>query len=543
MKKILKLFNKQVAEGLSHHSLTKCSEYALKYRVMGQPIPGKWTFDFHPWLREMHDCNAELMVGKKSAQGGFTEVALNKAFFINDIHGLSVLYILPNTKPAAANFSSSRFDPALELSKHIGELYSDTKNIGHKRAGTASLFIRGSRSKADMKSDPAALMIFDEVEEMVQDNIPLAFERLSGQFFKQKYLLSTPTINDHGIDKYFKMTDQRHFFFRCPCCSRLTEFTYPECLVVVGDDPNGLEVLKSYYICKECKGTLKQEEKKSFLKDGIWVPTQENKTGVGYHINQMYSSTVTAAEMAIEVLKSSTDPRAETELYNSKLGQTHAVKGAQVSDDDLISCIGGHRMQTTADQTHVITMGVDVGTWLHIEIDKWKIPEGTNYFNAHEKAIPFVLCATKVKTFAELVDIIKSFHIHIGVIDANPERRKVEELISVYRCIYMCFYGNNAKGTETYKAKNETNAIGVDRTSWLDVSLGRFKSKKIVLPYDLSTEYKDHIKEPVRIYRQDPDGNQVATYLSVNADHYAHARNYAEIALNKFFEIGEFKDA
>ncbi len=72
----------------------------------------------------------------------------------------------------------------------------------------------------------------------------------------------------------------------------------------------------------------------------------------------------------------------------------------------------------------------------------------------------------------------------------------------------------------------------VDRTSWLDLSLGRIKRGAHHLPADTSLEYKDHVKAPVRIYRTDKNGNPVGSYVTGSeADHFAHARNYAEIAL------------
>ena len=45
-------------------------------------------------------------------------------------------------------------------------------------------------------------------------------------------------------------------------------------------------------------------------------------------------------------------------------------------------------------------------------------------------------------------------------------------------------------------------------------------------------EYKDHLQAPVRIYKRDKDGNPVGIYVTGNEqDHFAHARNYAEMAL------------
>jgi hypothetical protein len=71
----------------------------------------------------------------------------------------------------------------------------------------------------------------------------------------------------------------------------------------------------------------------------------------------------------------------------------------------------------------------------------------------------------------------------------------------------------------------------VDRTNWLDASLGRFNSRRIALPLDTSLDFKEHIKAFVRTYEEDADGNMKAKYVETGPDHFGHALNYAEIAL------------
>jgi len=71
----------------------------------------------------------------------------------------------------------------------------------------------------------------------------------------------------------------------------------------------------------------------------------------------------------------------------------------------------------------------------------------------------------------------------------------------------------------------------VDRTGWLDATLGRFKTKRIELPRDVSHEYREHIKSMVRTYIKDETGNPKARYIETGPDHFAHAQTYAEIAL------------
>jgi len=199
----------RIAEGLTRKSINTCARWSCAYRVIGGgAFAGPWTFKYHPWLIEMHNCEDELVIGKKAAQLGYTECALNKTFFNIDIKRNNCLYILPSSHPDASDFSTSRFDPALEDSKHLANIFSDVKNIGHKRAGAANLFIRGSRSRAQLKSVPAPFIVMDEVDEFVQENIPMVFERASGQLVSQSFLISTPTIEKYGISSYYDDSSQ-----------------------------------------------------------------------------------------------------------------------------------------------------------------------------------------------------------------------------------------------------------------------------------------------------------------------------------------------
>lgn len=165
MSTLTELIAEQVASGLKRKSVTSCSRWAETYREMGTPFPGPWRFDHHPWLLEMHDAEEDLLIGQKAAQMGYTEWAMNTAFFSMDIFGYDVLYILPSSDDAS-DFSSGRFDPALELSPHLRNFFADVNNVGLKRAGNNILYVRGSRSRSKLKSVPTPVMIYDEVDEM-----------------------------------------------------------------------------------------------------------------------------------------------------------------------------------------------------------------------------------------------------------------------------------------------------------------------------------------------------------------------------------------
>lgn len=524
------LFRQKVSSGLSRSSVKRCSQWACKYRYMGKPFPGVWTFDHHPWLRELHDDDSEHVVVQKAAQMGFTEWVLNTAFYYIDNHGESVLYVLP-TDNDASDFSASRFDPALQLSDHLRNLFSDVQNVGHKRAGSANLFVRGSRSKSQLKSIPAGVLIFDEIDEMVQSNVPLALERASGQLKKIIRMLSTATIPGHGINAYYQDSTQSSFFFKCPHCGKLITLTL-ENLIVTADSLTDPGIRDSHLVCGLCKNTLHHAAKSTYLRNGIYVPEHIDRDIKGYYVNQLYSPTVTPVDIAKSVIKARSNPAEEQELYNSKLGLCHTVEGAKITDQAIIDCTAHHVKSQSRTTPKPLTLGIDVGKWLHCVVYEWSFDTDI-VGDLSTQGRPRLLQETKVLNFEDLDKLMHEFRINAGVIDANPESRKSLEFCQRFPgLVYRCYYGNAVHGRHV-SYNDDLLAVTVDRTSWLDLTLGRFHQRHIRLPVDLSLEYKEQAKAPVRIYKKDSQGNPIATYVKAEKDddHFAHASNYAEIAL------------
>jgi len=508
--------------------------------VMGTPYPGPWTFNHHPWLKDMHDAEDGFCIGQKAAQMGYTEAVLNRTFYKMDIRQISVLYILPAKNPDASDFSASRFDPALDLSPYLQRLFSDVKNVGHKRAGATSLFIRGSRSRSGLKSLPVGQLIFDEVDEMTQENIPLAFERQSGQIEKQTWMISTPTIDTVGINGYFTRSSMGEFFFKCPSCSRMTQLIFPECLEIVGDDPNSTALKGSYYKCKECGNKLPHELKSDWINPDTteWVDAYKGRDYKGFHINQLYSPTIEPWRIAEAYLMGLISPAHEQEFHNSKIGQPHIVKGARVNDAEINQCIGNYKNgEICKSQGKIVTMGIDVGNWLHYVVIEWdlnKIFETPDInMNAHAK----VLEINKVLNFEDLDAIVYKHRPNGVVIHSQPEKRKSYEFVQrFFGMAWTCFYPPGLSGKQISKTKDTSGleleySVTVDRTGWLDLSLSRYRNNNIVLPLDIPNEFREHIKALVRKPEIDKNGNPIARYQNIGADHYGHAANYAEVAL------------
>lgn len=531
-----------LVSGLRTKTLSTCSRWAEARRVMGGDFAGPYGFRYHPWAREPHDSLANLNVSMKAAQMGFTEIGINRAFYILDKLRRDVLYVLP-TALNASDFSRSRFAPALKYSPYIKSMFTDVNTVNLKQAGTQTLYIRGSRGDSNLKSIPVSELILDEVDEMDQDQIWLAFERLSGQITQNIWAISTPTVPNKGIHKLYQSTTQEHFFFKCPHCSKRIELLWPDSFELCGETLGDPDVHKSYLKCSECGKKLDHETKPDYLTTGEWVPTDLNasKDERGFNINQLYSFTVSPGKIAMAYLRGVGDEGAMSEFHKSKLGQPFISEGGQVTEEKIDACIGSHTREDPRPKVggqRFITMGVDQGDWCYAWVDEWFITEMGHDINA------LALCKNvwhgKFSGIAEgnwnkLDQWMHEWQVMHCVIDAEPntlEARRFAARFPGY--VTLCRYrrGIPQKSIQLSEDYDQTQMAHVDRTNWLDCALGRFHvENRISLPRDTSLEVREHLQNLVRTYEKDENGNPVATYVRTGADHLAQARCYSEIAL------------
>lgn len=529
-----------LAAGLRNKTLTTCSRWAMARRVMGEPIVGPYTFKYHPWCREIHDADCPFMTAKKSAQAGFTEVAINRALYTIDVHKRSVLYVLPTKVPDAADFSAVRFGGALDMSEYLNAMFSDTNKIDLKQAHGAALYIRGANSESGLKSIPVSELILDEYDEMGEKAVRLALRRIDGQFEKHVFMLSTPTVPGWGIDAQYQLSTQEHFFFPCPSCSRNIELKWPESFEVCGETPNDPEVARSRLLCYECKATLPHEAKFEFLAPGQWTPTIDNSSDHrGFNINQLYSSTRPPHEIAADYLTGLRSEVALQEFMNSVLGQAYLASDAQVREEHLAKAVerGTHLMTDArpVNDARMITMGIDQGKWNYVVVCEWFYNNFGYDLNAN--ATCKVLWAGKIGEgdFRQFDRLMHEWQVRHCVIDPDPNINDARQFARRYKgkFVTMARYRRGLSGKEISIGEQDSGAPMAicDRTGWLDASLSRFYNGSIALPKDIPLEYREQIKAPARRYKTTDDGNIIAEYIETGPDHFAHAQTYAEIAL------------
>jgi hypothetical protein len=380
------------------------------------------------------------------------------------------------------------------------------------------------------------------VDEMPPDSIRLVEHRQAGQLFTKNLKLSTPTIDDYGINIPFKLSTQATFNFKCPGCSRYIDLEYPRNFKIVGESLIDKRLKESYFFCHHCDKKLPFEDKPNFMRheafggNACFVHHYPDREKAGWAISQMYSMSRSGMEynFAKIALEAELRPEYRQEFNNSSLGRTFVAADAKISHEQVLSCISSHEIGNTPP-IGFRSMGVDVGAVNHVVIYEWvKDPTGILGLTINDAYMPIVIYAGttdgSVDDFEQVINLFKQFHCNYGVIDAEPERR--ESLRICQRLVGRmnhCDYVFSQQGRQVILSEEELS-VKVNRTSWLDLALMRYKRKNILLPKDISVEFMSHICEPTRILKRDQNGHLYGQYINTSPDHFAHASVYAEIA-------------
>lgn len=538
-----------LAAGLQSSTLTTCYRWATHRRIMGGDFSGNYSADNHPWVIEMHNSKAPFNYSMKGAQLGVTEVCINRAFFVLDVLKRDVLYVLP-TAITAGDFSKARFGSALTLSPYIRSMFTDVNSVNLKHTGTNTLYIRGSRGDGNLISIPVGDLILDEVDRMDKHAVPMALQRLHGQKEDNIHVwaISTPTIPNKGIHKLFQETSQDHYVFECPSCHKWQHLSWPESIEICGTAVNDPDCHRSYLKCRypTCAAKLPHELKRDWLdyRKAKWESFNKDispKEFRGFHINQLYSFVRSPGKLVQDYFKGFGDEIQAQQFWNGSLGQPYIGSGARITDDMLDRAVRNHTMDDERPELggqRIITMGVDQGKWNYVEIDEWTFPEYGRDLNAIAQCKVLYQGKFLDEHFHMRLDgLMREWQVLACVIDADPNRMDARRFARRFPgYVWLCQFrkGPAAKEIQMTEDIDGASVITVDRSHWLSAALGRFKTdpSRIVLPRDVTRDYRDHMKALVSIYEADENGNPHLEFASiVPDDHYAFARCYAELAL------------
>jgi hypothetical protein len=530
-------FAKSISKRLIDNSLTTCSRWAQHRIWTPPPYKGPLNFERFPWQKEILDCMEPQVSVQKCSQSGLSVSGIIKSIYMIDQKKTDVLYVLP-TEGLAGDFSKTRFDQMIALSPDLQGLFQGVNNVKVKTTKHHShLFVRGSVSERNLVSVPVGTAIVDEWDRCNQTALALAVKRMSAHEEKHLFVLSTPTLPDHGINKQYKLGTMERFFFPCIGCGRQIQLLWEDSIEICGTSPTDPDCHKSYLKCPRCGVELPHNAKKEWLAPALWVPGQPDIFGHrSFHINQMYAHAMTPGELVVEYFRGEISEPAKVEFTNQVKGEPHLLEGARLTDAILDDCIGSHRTDDPRP-THAnrqIVMGVDVGSFLDIVIAEY-IYDGEPGYEPHLNSICKVLWSGRLpgSDFPILDRLMAEWQVKYACVDFEPYTVLAKAFARRFHgYAAVTAYREGTTGNEIRETLDDDRVpvLILNRTAFLDMALGRFHKKRIILPANTDHIFREHLKNLVRTYELDPLGRPRATYVSLDADHLAHALNLTEVA-------------
>lgn len=471
-----------------------------------------FSFEGHEYLRAIYDDTSPHVVLSKAAQIGGTTWAILRSLHAC-LQDLNVMYFFP-TKTDVLEFSKARVSPLLADNPFLSEMMRDTDTAGLKRIGSAYLYLRGMQSHVGMKSVPADMVVFDELDEASAAARVMALERLSHSDYKRVIELSNPSLPDYGIDEQYQKSDQRHWTLQCPKCGHWTALDreFPmrlgEEVRVIQQRPDGT----FYRACPRCASELN-------LAAGEWVADFPGRSVHGYRISQLFSPKVDPGAILQEYRTAQYPER----FYNLKIGVPWTDLGTRLDVASVLSLCGDAAM-AESDRSGIATMGVDTGKQLHVVIlaDEWRA-------SAHRRQL---LHLAVVHDFAELDALIDRFQVERCVIDGLPEIHATREFARRHPGrVFMNFFNEHQRGSLNWDMT--TQLLTCNRTEALDASRAVIREKEIVLPRrsPWMEEFAKHMAADARMLKEDEEtGIKKYRYIRTGEDHFSLAFTYAILA-------------
>lgn len=471
----------------------------------------RFSFEGHEYLRDIYDDTARYVVLSKAAQIGGTVWALLRSVHAC-LNGLNVIYFFP-TRTDVIEFSKSRVGPFLADNEFLRSRMTETDTAGLKRIGEAHLYFRGMQSTVGMKSVPADMIIFDELDEALPDAKELAKERIAHSDFKRIIELSNPSLPDYGIDEQFELSDQRHWTIRCEACGTWTaiEREFPKKLSqevrVILPRPDGT----FYRACPKCAGELDPTK-------GEWVPDYPDREIHGYRISQLFSVKVDPGE----ILNEYRTTRFPARFYNMKIGVPWADLERRL---DAMTVLSYCREVVIPYQQGFNVMGVDTGKQLHTVV--------LNRDRDHRKQLPVkVVHLQACHDFGELDQLMQRYGIRQCVIDGLPETHATRDFAQRHRGkVFLNFFNENQRGNAKWDYRN--TKVEVNRTEAIDASRAAVREGEMVLlrRYPIVEEFARHMASDAKILDEDEEtGAKKYRYIRTGENHYSMAFTYAWMA-------------
>lgn len=470
-------------------------EYKIK-NEQGQRI----DFYNHLFQYDMFLDMSPKQAVQKPAQVGESTKNILKTLHAAYYNNLDIIYTLP-TANDVKEFVSGKVNRIIANNQILEEWTKDKDSIEQKRVGDNVIYFKGTWTEKAAMMVTSDLNVYDEVDASKQDVIEQYSTRLQHSSKGWEWWFSHPSFEGKGVNKFFKLSDQKHWFHKCSRCNEWQTLKWPD----------NIDMEHNCYICIKCKQTFREQDRRV----GQWVKRWNNREISGYQVTSLMCPWISAEKM-IGYFKE----KSEEYFYNKVLGLPYVGADSIVTEESVLQNCTEKDYQSEGKR---LLIGCDTGLTQYYVI-------GT---------VDGILHYRQNKDYQEIEQILKRFSNAILVMDAKGDLTKPRDLQKKFpNQVFLCDYRMDRKTLQLaqWGKDKEYGSVVVDRNRMIQYIIEEFKHKSIPLhgKKDQWREYFDHWHNIYREEELDQLDLPRRVWKREGPDHWVHATVYWRVAMSRF---------
>jgi hypothetical protein len=466
----------------------------------GTPI----EFHNHRFMWDVYNDLSQFQVLLKPPQIGATVMNTIKCFFIAKKLGKQIIYTLPTQGDIQAMVGGS-INRIIAQNPILSEWVKEHDTIEQKTVGTSMIFYRGTFTAKQAMMIPSNLNVHDETDSSNQSVIENYETRLQADPDGMRWYFSHPSLPDYGVDKYWQISDQKHWFITCPHCEVAQYLSWPD----------SIDSVRRCYQCKECKGELSDDDRRN----GQWYAKQKDKLFSGYWISQLMCPWITADKILNDFAEKTPEY-----FYNYVLGLPYAGGDAKLTENHLFQNLS-HDLQV-ADTSERIVIGIDTGAKLDYVLGN----ERLGLFHHGDST-----------DYKELNNFMTRWPNAIAIIDAGGDFIGAQKFAEQWQGrVFKAYAGEDRKNNQLFRwgERNDQGQVIYDLNRTWQLLVDEFRDKRLPLQGEENDwwEYWLDWKNMSRIKVYDPITNAFKgiKWVRNGRNHRASATLFWRIGMDRF---------
>lgn len=490
-------------------------EYEIK-NEKGEPI----DFYDHPYLYDIYRDRADNIVVTKAAQVGLSTCEVLKNLYDAKHQNLDIIYTLP-TDDEVKTFVGGSVNRIIEQNPILLEYTKDKDSIEQKSVGGSRIYFRGTWGQRKAQMVPADRLVHDEIDTSKPDVIAAYQARLQHSKYKQTHVFSHPSYTDVTTDIFWQDSDQKHWFVKCPHCSKRQYLSWD----LNNVKKMSIDLVKREFICKKCNGVLDNNVRRN----GEWVKKYLNKQRSGYWVSLLSAPYISADY----IIKKHENPQITPFEFQTKvIGLPHNDGNAKLLLNHFTQNLTGQRM--APGQNERVIIGIDTGLRLDYVL-------GTTRGLFHHG---------ECDDYGELNEFMIRWPKAIAVIDAGGDLIGSRAFAERWQGrVFLCYLTGDKTKKEmvSWQKGDNYGSVTADRNRLIQLTVDEFRTKRLPV-YGTDDDWYEYYLDwrnmtRIEVYDKETNVLKGRKWVRAGRDHKALATVFWRVGISRFAMNGNIFEA